>query len=122
MMRSSAASPSSSGISTSSVTMSGSSACTFAIASTPLRAVPTTTNSSDAARMSPMDLRMNALSSTTSTDDRVSVVMSGGALLAGRLEILANDRVGRVQLQRALPVLHGHIALVHVHTDVAELE
>ena len=45
MMSPSAPSPSSSGMSTSSVTMSGSSACTFCSASRPLRAVPTTRNS-----------------------------------------------------------------------------
>src|SRR5689334_18002774 len=59
--------PSSSGMSTSSVTRSGSSAWTCFSASNPLRAVPTTRNSPDRSRTSVMTLRMNALSSTTRT-------------------------------------------------------
>src|SRR5471032_1856403 len=52
----------------SSVTMSGSSACTFSNASTPLRAVPHTRNPSSEVIISATTLRMNALSSTTSTE------------------------------------------------------
>src|SRR3954454_11771441 len=48
--------------------MSGSSAWIFRIASCPLRAVPTTWKSGEPAMISPMTRRMNALSSTTSTD------------------------------------------------------
>src|SRR6185503_14085523 len=57
----------SSGISTSSVTMSGVSAWIWRSASCPLRAVPTTRNSPEPSMISPMTRRMNALSSTTST-------------------------------------------------------
>src|SRR6185437_11743659 len=68
MMYPSVWSPSSTGISISSVTISGSNACTWRRASSPSRAVPTTRNSSDAPAMrSVMTLRMKALSSTTST-------------------------------------------------------
>src|SRR5918911_1325276 len=59
--------PSSTGISMSSVTMSGSRACTFFRASSPLRAAPTTRNSPDASITSATSFRMKALSSTTST-------------------------------------------------------
>src|SRR6185503_15062776 len=56
-------------MSTSIVTMSGSSACTLCSASMPLRAVPATRNSPppDSSMICEMSRRMNALSSTTST-------------------------------------------------------
>src|SRR4051812_2228719 len=54
-------------MSTSSVTISGSSSCTRFRASYPLRAVPTTVNSPDASMICEVMRRMNALSSTTST-------------------------------------------------------
>src|SRR5215470_16227434 len=54
-------------MSTSSVTMSGLSACTSASASFPSRATPATSNSPDSSRMSEISRRMKALSSTTST-------------------------------------------------------
>src|SRR5689334_3522204 len=59
--------PSSSGISTSMVTRSGFNACTLFSASRPLRAVPTTRKSPAPSTISATSLRMNALSSTTST-------------------------------------------------------
>src|SRR5688500_18490518 len=59
--------PSSSGISMSSVTRSGSRVWIFLSASSPLRAVPTTRNSPEPSTISDTSLRMNALSSTTST-------------------------------------------------------
>src|SRR5688500_86952 len=59
--------PSSSGISMSSVTMSGSSAWICLSASRPLRAVPTTRKPSVSSISSLISLRMNALSSTTRT-------------------------------------------------------
>src|SRR5437867_416885 len=60
--------PSSSGMSTSIVTRSGLSACTLCSASTPFRAVAATRNSPDSSMICEMSRRMNALSSTTSTD------------------------------------------------------
>src|SRR5450759_3154922 len=63
--------PSTTGISTSSVTTSGSSAWIFSSASCPARAVPITVNSGNDAMRSLMIVRMNALSSTTSTDQRL---------------------------------------------------
>src|SRR3954453_22043694 len=48
--------------------MSGSSVCSCRMASWPLRAVPTTLKSGEPSMISPMTRRMNALSSTTSTD------------------------------------------------------
>src|SRR2546423_1211870 len=60
--------PSSSGMSTSIVTRSGLSACTLCSASRPLRAVAATRNSPDSSMICEMRRRMNALSSTTSTD------------------------------------------------------
>src|SRR6185312_6415523 len=59
--------PSSSGISTSMVTRSGFNDCTLFSASRPLRAVPTTRKSPAPSTISATSLRMNALSSTTST-------------------------------------------------------
>src|SRR5476651_1018118 len=59
--------PSSSGISTSRVTMAGSSAWICRSASCPLRAVPTTRKSGDASTICVISRRMKALSSTTST-------------------------------------------------------
>src|SRR6185312_7221340 len=59
--------PSSSGISTSMVTRSGLSECTLLSASRPLRAVPTTRKSPAPSTIAATSLRMNALSSTTST-------------------------------------------------------
>src|SRR6185437_4718982 len=59
--------PSSSGISTSIVTRSGLSECTLLSASRPLRAVPTTRKPPAPSTISATSLRMNALSSTTST-------------------------------------------------------
>src|SRR3954468_520051 len=61
--------PSSSGISTSSVTICGSSASICFSASSPLRAVPMTRNSGEASMICVMTRRMNALSSTTRTVD-----------------------------------------------------
>ena len=63
--------PSSTGISMSSVTRSGSSAWIFSSASCPSRAVPITVNSANDDTRSLMIVRMNALSSTTSTDQRL---------------------------------------------------
>src|SRR3954470_5655689 len=58
--------------------MSGSRACSFWMASCPLRAVPTTLKSGDPSMISPMTRRMNALSSTTSTvaglEDTISLL------------------------------------------------
>src|ERR1043165_6522724 len=53
---------------TSSATRSGSSACTFRMASIPSVAVPTTVNSLLASSTSAMTWRTSALSSTTSTE------------------------------------------------------
>src|SRR5437868_10617572 len=55
-------------MSTSIVTSSGSRVCTFCSASSPLRAVPATRNSPELSRICEIKRRMNALSSTTSTD------------------------------------------------------
>src|SRR5712691_8830580 len=60
----------------SSVTMPGSRAWTRLSASSPLRAVPTTLNSPDAATICEIRRRMNALSSTTSTDGLEDTIAS----------------------------------------------
>src|SRR5688500_19227565 len=114
----------------SSVTMCGSSACTCFSASSPFRAVPTTWKPSQASIISVMTLRMNALSSTTSTvcrcvtrsepqvaglerpdEDRAipQVEVHAAAMLAAR--VLADDR-DAVPTKRLAG--RRHVALTHV--------
>src|SRR5918998_6371852 len=111
----------------SSVTTSGASAWTFFSASMPLRAVPTTRNSSLDSTSSRTSLRMNALSSTTSTVWRpLEVILppaQGAHAEAARrdVEIHAPPEVpadvlgheGKVRLGERLPRRRG-VSLAHV--------
>src|SRR3982751_3598550 len=76
-------------MSTSIVTKSGSSACTFCNASRPFRAVAMTWNSPEASRICEMRRRMNALSSTTSTERRAaSPPVGAGIMLEDTIALL----------------------------------
>src|SRR5438046_297116 len=119
-------------MSTSSVTMSGSSWWICFSASYPFRAVPTIVNSPDFAIVCEINRRMKALSSTTST--RVSSEDTGPPPQRANLDtpvigehrdaaaviqsgILGDDR----NVRRAEHVAHGgHVALADVHAAAGE--
>src|SRR5262249_11275793 len=113
------------------VTMSGSRAWICCSASCPLRAVPTTRNSLDAPTISAISFRMNALSSTTSTERTLDGALDDTLPRAKRLHdepavvgveidgapVVAAD----VLREKRDPVLAQHasrrvgVALAHVH-------